>query len=242
MTSELFDAYAHRYDVHTPAHHYADDHRWILGLVDAHGAGARVLDVGCGTGLLIERLARGGHDVYGIDASPGMVRVAGSRVEPTRLRCLRMQELDDREAYDVLTATSWSFHYVADIAEASMVLARMWRALRPGGLLVLQLAHAPHATGVLRCDHEVGPTGVTDDVMMLYRFRAGGDAEVIADYVYACLSEDELAAETHTLRVADMRMVAGLCEGAGFRDVRVRESWDDEVFRSSVCPWLIARR
>src|SRR5579862_8124649 len=39
-------------------------------------AGARVLDVGCGGGLLCEALARAGAQVSGIDLAPGMVDVA----------------------------------------------------------------------------------------------------------------------------------------------------------------------
>ncbi len=39
-------------------------------------AGARVLDVGCGGGLLCEALARAGAKVTGIDLAPGMIEVA----------------------------------------------------------------------------------------------------------------------------------------------------------------------
>src|ERR1700729_1348616 len=39
-------------------------------------SGARVLDVGCGGGLLCEALARAGAQVTGIDLAPGMIEVA----------------------------------------------------------------------------------------------------------------------------------------------------------------------
>ena len=39
-------------------------------------AGKRVLDVGCGGGLLAESLARAGAQVTGIDLAPGMIEVA----------------------------------------------------------------------------------------------------------------------------------------------------------------------
>ena len=41
---------------------------------------ARILDIGCGTGLTVRKLHESGyHNLYGIDLSPDMVRVAGSR-------------------------------------------------------------------------------------------------------------------------------------------------------------------
>jgi 2-polyprenyl-3-methyl-5-hydroxy-6-metoxy-1,4-benzoquinol methylase/glycosyltransferase involved in cell wall biosynthesis len=58
-------------------------------------AGARILDVGCGSGWLSEFFARLGYDVTGIDISPDLIDIARARVESvaygadheTPLRC-----------------------------------------------------------------------------------------------------------------------------------------------------------
>ena len=41
-------------------------------------AGMRILDVGCGGGILCEALARMGADVRGVDAAPGNIAVAAA--------------------------------------------------------------------------------------------------------------------------------------------------------------------
>jgi 2-polyprenyl-6-hydroxyphenyl methylase/3-demethylubiquinone-9 3-methyltransferase len=49
-----------------------------LGFIQTHASlqGKRVLDVGCGAGILSEALARAGAKVTGIDASEGMIQAA----------------------------------------------------------------------------------------------------------------------------------------------------------------------
>src|SRR5471032_3486540 len=49
-------------------------------------AGARVLDVGCGGGLLCEALTRAGAHVTGIDLAPGMIEVARLHAEAENLQ------------------------------------------------------------------------------------------------------------------------------------------------------------
>ena len=70
----LFDALAHRYDLHTPPDHYRHDHAFVLEQAATLGSPCRLLDVGCGTGVLVEKARRAGVLAMGIDASPGMIR------------------------------------------------------------------------------------------------------------------------------------------------------------------------
>ena len=59
--------------------------------------GARVLDVGCGGGLLCEALARAGAHVTGIDLAPGMIEVA---------RCTRLSRDSTSNTMSCLRRTS----------------------------------------------------------------------------------------------------------------------------------------
>jgi SAM-dependent methyltransferase len=94
-----------------------------------HLSGARrVLDVGCGNGLLAARLLRDGFDVTALDRSQKRTeRTAG----------IRFVEADflgfEDVPYDALVFSA-SLHHLSPLADA---LAAAERLLRPGGLLLV---------------------------------------------------------------------------------------------------------
>jgi ubiquinone/menaquinone biosynthesis C-methylase UbiE len=108
-----------------------------LGPVELSG-GERVLDVGCGTGLLLERLAeRGlGLELHGIDATPEMLGRARRRLGQRAL--LRLGSADrlpyPDATFDLVTSTS-VLHLLGGRHDAA--LADWARVLSPGGRLVV---------------------------------------------------------------------------------------------------------
>jgi SAM-dependent methyltransferase len=242
MTYALFGKAADRYDWHTPPHHYQDDHAFVLSKF--FNKGCRIVDVGCGTGVFLERAVNAGIDAIGIDASPEMISVAAKRVDSDRVRIGRMQELKDVQTYDGIVSLSWSFNYVESFAEATDVLTRFFNALKLGGRLILQIAHAPNATGALNEDREPGPDGQSDDVLFLYRFSQVKDNldELRAQYVYGCKSRGELFFEEHILKATDANKVASRATEVGFQGVELLDSWRGEPLASSVSVFLLAQR
>lgn len=238
----LFDELAHRYDLHTPPDHYRHDHRFVIEQALALGSRCRLLDIGCGTGVLVDKARQAGILAMGIDASPAMVRVAEARVGPGAVAVRRMQDLDDEEAYDLIVSLSWTLNYCVDRADLLDVLRRIDRALRPGGRILLQLAHAPHVDGRLLEDRELGPGGEPGDVVFFYRFTQldGEDLPMRAEYVYACKSQNELLHEQHLLRMADARVVSACAREVGFGDIELYDSWRRDPLRSSPSPFLSA--
>ena len=241
MTYALFRRFADRFDWHTPPHHYQHDHAFVL---ERLGKPGRLLDVGCGTGVFLQKAVAAGFDAVGIDAAPEMVSVAATRVGEQRVRVERMQQLREKGLYEGVVALSWSFNYVGSFSEAHDLLARLFRALRSGGRLILQIAHAPNATGLLREDREPGPDGLVDDVVFLYRFTTAPDRPDVlqAQYVYGCKSRNELFCEEHRLLAANVNEVAALASTVGFDSIELLDSWRGEPFRNAVNVFLLARR
>ncbi|MBA2318196.1 MAG: class I SAM-dependent methyltransferase [Euzebyales bacterium] len=92
--------------------------------------GERFLEVGCGRGHLVKRLAADGVDVRGVDANPHAIAQGVS----DRLRCMTADSLDfPAESFDLVA----SFHTIEHVPDVDAALAEMARVLRPGGRLLL---------------------------------------------------------------------------------------------------------
>ena len=95
--------------------------------------GKRVLEAGCGTGLILQRLGQVAHAAYGFDLSPGMVRVARSRGLDVALGSVTEVPFQS-ESFDLVC----SFKVLAHIPDIGHALAELARVTRPGGHLVLE--------------------------------------------------------------------------------------------------------
>jgi ubiquinone/menaquinone biosynthesis C-methylase UbiE len=114
--------------------------------------GDRVLDVGCGTGVFLRICADRGAVVSGLDASRGLLTLAGERVPGADLREGEMQALPyDDDAFDLVTGFN-SFFYADDMVAA---LREAGRVARPGAPVVIQVFGRPES-----CDLEAMKTAV----------------------------------------------------------------------------------
>jgi 2-polyprenyl-6-hydroxyphenyl methylase/3-demethylubiquinone-9 3-methyltransferase len=97
--------------------------------------GARVLDVGCGGGLLAEGLAARGARVTGIDMAPENVAAAAHHAAAGGVtvdyRCVDVEELARERpgAFDVVTCLEMLEH----VPEPERIVAACAAAIRPGG-------------------------------------------------------------------------------------------------------------
>jgi 2-polyprenyl-6-hydroxyphenyl methylase/3-demethylubiquinone-9 3-methyltransferase len=111
-----------------------------LDYIDARAglAGRRVLDVGCGGGLLSEGMARRGARVTGIDLAAGAIEVArlhaleaGIAVD-YRLVAAETHAEEEPGAYDLVTCLEMLEH----VPEPASVIAAIAKLVRPGGDVV----------------------------------------------------------------------------------------------------------
>lgn len=115
----------------------------VLGLLGLRG-GERVLDVGCGTGvltcLIARRLTLPGALAVGLDAAPQMVHVARRRPEAREARVRFDVGVAESLAYpdaefDAAVSTFFFHHIDAELKRRS--LQELYRVLKPGGRLII---------------------------------------------------------------------------------------------------------
>ncbi len=103
-----------------------------------------VLDIGCGTGLLLESAARAGAIAKGIDISAGMLEVAQRRIEKNGLRdkvsvynasAVEADTLFDEGSFDLIVSTLVFSELYPE--ERDMVLSGAKKLLKPDGKLVI---------------------------------------------------------------------------------------------------------
>ena len=100
-------------------------------------SGLRMLDIGCGAGLLCEPFARLGAEVIGVDPSATNISVARLHAERAQLsidyRCTTVEELDPLERFDIVLA----MEVVEHVVDVGAFLDRCALLLKPGGLMVV---------------------------------------------------------------------------------------------------------
>lgn len=141
----MFDGVAERYDRTNTILSFGRDRAWRNATREALGlrAGERVLDLGAGTGVSTEELARSGAYVVGVDISQGMLR-AGKKVRPD-LPLLAGDALAlpfEDATFDAVTI-SFALRNVHHTAAA---LTEMARVTKPGGrIVVCEFSHPTNA-------------------------------------------------------------------------------------------------
>ena len=92
--------------------------------------GERVLDLGCGDGVLTERIVASGAAVVAVDAAPDMVAAACARGIDARV--MRGQDLTFEREFDAVFSNA-ALHWMRP---PEAVLSGVRRALKPGGRFV----------------------------------------------------------------------------------------------------------
>jgi SAM-dependent methyltransferase len=99
-----------------------------------------VLEIGCGSGLLTRALVDAGHRVIATDASPAMLAVACDQLgaDAPELRRLALPD-DPLPAGDAIVGMGHPLNYLPDADAIDRALTAIARALRPGGVLALDI-------------------------------------------------------------------------------------------------------
>jgi ubiquinone/menaquinone biosynthesis C-methylase UbiE len=158
-TRRYYDEFAERYDDHRGGRVPGGYHDLIdeleLGFLRPRAQGREVLEVGCGTGLLLERIDSFAGRAVGVDLSPGMLeraRARGLEVEEASATSLPFEDA----SFDVVC----SFKVLAHVREIEHAVREMVRVARPGGTLVLEFYNRRSLRSLVK---RYGPAGAISE-------------------------------------------------------------------------------
>jgi ubiquinone/menaquinone biosynthesis C-methylase UbiE len=157
-----YDALAHRFGEWGARVEGDPWERFLEDLAGRLSADARVLDLGCGNGAKISRLAER-FEVVGVDISERQLELARAAVPEAAFVQADFTTLDfPAEAFDAVTALYSIVHVPRD--EQPDLLSRIMRWLKPGGLFLASMSH-------------VGGEDRTDEWLGVEMFFSGFDAD-----------------------------------------------------------------
>jgi ubiquinone/menaquinone biosynthesis C-methylase UbiE len=213
---------------------------FYLGL--AGDVPVRVLDVGCGTGLLGCELAARGHQVTGADPAAAMLTVARRRPGGDRVRWIEADAagLPAGNRFDLVIMTGHVFQIFLDDRDIRAALAAVRRYLAPGGRVAFETRNPavrewaewnPRETW-----QHIDAAGVSADVY--YDIRSVAGELVTYETCYRFAAEDTVTVP-ETIRFMGQDQVAAFLADAGLTQVTWYGDWDRSPVRP-VSPELIA--
>lgn len=182
MNSSHFDDIAGAYDSSLPAHvveHYLDKRVAYLARLCPAGS---VLDVGCGTGALAQRLRDRGYRVVGVDPSGGMLDMMRARAPGVEAVQAPGSALPFPAAEFDLVVSVATMHHIAHADEIRRTVAEMVRVCRPQGLVVVwdHNPRNPYWPNVMaRVPQDTGEERLIADTELVTAFNQAG-AQVVS--------------------------------------------------------------
>jgi len=136
-----YDAIAQFYRKHWCSHY----HPGLVAMIERHLLAhlrlrARILDVCCGTGKLVEELVARGFRVTGVDSSAGMLSCATEDVAGATFLLRDARDFNLKPQFEGSICTFDSLSYFLTAEDLQRVLNNVCSALVPGGRFVFDLS------------------------------------------------------------------------------------------------------
>jgi ubiquinone/menaquinone biosynthesis C-methylase UbiE len=159
---------------HLPYHRMLDDLE--VEIVERYARDKHVLEVGCGTGLILGRVAEFAASAQGIDLSGGMLARAAAR----GLGVLQASATE----LPLATASvdvAYSFKVLAHIPDIAGAMREMARVVRPGGYVIAEFYNARSIRRLVKAVKP--PSAVSDKTNDEHVFTRYDDATAIRSYL-----------------------------------------------------------
>lgn len=200
----------------------------IAATLHVHGmAGAfSVLDIGCGTGAVLEELAKLYPTVVGVDLLPGMVELASVRRPDLDIRQGDMRTVRLGREFDVVTCVGNALAYLIRPDDIAAAFSTFAEHCLPGGVLLVQTLVDVPELDVAKTSR-VCAGGREAEVTTSYSLDPADGALVMTrSWVFA---DGDTAVDVIRRRVLAPDELGEFAVAAGFRPGELRPSRSDRM-------------
>ncbi len=245
MVDRVFSdaALADLYDAFCPWEERGDFDYYLPHIMAADA----VLDVGCGTGMLLHRAREIGHTgrLTGLEPAAAMLDVARRRDDIEWVRGTLDSITWDQE-FDLVVMTGHAFQVLVTDADVCAALAAVYRALRDGGRFAFETRHPlARQWHAWTPDRGVEVNDAAGQVVRMEQNVAGDSTDSVVRFslTYTCPAWAEPKVSWSTLRFLGVDEVRGHLAAAGFSIELQEGDWTGgPVLDSSPEIITIARR
>lgn len=139
-----YESFAEVYDLLQDNIPYEEWCEYLCGILEKYGIrDGLVLELGCGTGIMTELLAKCGYDMIGVDNSVEMLQIAqNKRLESGHDILYLLQDMREFELYGTVRAVVSvcdSLNYLTEEDDLHTVFSLVNNYLDPGGLFIFDM-------------------------------------------------------------------------------------------------------
>ncbi|MGD9682925.1 MAG: class I SAM-dependent methyltransferase [Candidatus Obscuribacterales bacterium] len=236
---------ARLYDLDSP---WSIDRDFYLELAGSRPC--RVLDLGCGTGLLCDAFSSRGHEVTGVDPSAAMLEIARTKPQASKIEWVEAVAQDFRSSnqFDLIIMTGHAFQVLLEDRDVRGALEVMRAHLAPGGIVAFE-SRNPAIDWRSRWDYEMDLILEGSKVRESRRFLSmeGEFMTFELRYEFVGSAVDAKTPEAHEevlisnseLRFLSRESIDAFLTEAGLRVQRLLGGWDSEAFNAEYSEEMI---
>lgn len=215
---------AELYDLGNP---WSVDRDFYVALAGAQRS--RILDLGCGTGLLCDAYAALKHDVTGVDPSPAMLEIARRKRHGKEIEWVQSSAQNYRsdELFDLIVMTGHAFQVLLEDADVLATFTTMRKHLGSGGLVAFE-SRNPAIDWAARWNYDTtleSPRGLVEESR---RFVAMENARMTFELHYRFPGESFVSRSE--LRFWSRTEIEARLSACGLRAQSVLGDWDGKPF------------
>ncbi len=204
-----------------------------------------VLDVGCGTGEFMIRLAQSAYNVIGVDLSEEMLSIAQEKIDLAGVSIpLIAQNMTEIAGFDVDCVVIFcdALNYLETKAEVLQTFKRVYDVLRNDGLFLFDV----HSISKIAAFIDTPYTSSGEDISYIWEsFEGDYPHSVVHELTFFVQEEDGRYLrheETHKQRTFEKKEYEQLLKEAGFTLCEVTADFGEEINDSSERLFFVASK